>query len=311
MVIEVMKRRVVAFLSLMACIPAAVIRAAEPGTIGVQVSQLYSDQQETHRGGLVIRRVVPASGAAEAGLRPGDLILGVDGQSVEGHERKEFLGWLNGTAGTLVQLTVISQDGRREVRVRRKPYPPHLNSASDPFSYQIPGNWLVDPRYTFPLPWAVDLRYEGFEDVGFSPGFDDPDSAEYHSYFFLWRLSRETSLSSEGLRKDLTTYFRGLAEQRGRNNKFAPDLSQIHVSLKPLPAASVSVEGDQPQGFGGSFTIYDRRGQIVDLKSEVISAHCTNASGMAVLFFVSREPRPSRFWDQLDAIRKSFKCRRE
>jgi len=167
MVIEVMKRRVVAFLSLMACIPAAVIRAAEPGTIGVQVSQLYSDQQETHRGGLVIRRVVPASGAAEAGLRPGDLILGVDGQSVEGHERKESLGWLNGTAGTLVQLTVISQDGRRDVRVRRKPYPPHLNSASDPFSYQIPGNWLVDPRYTFPLPWAIDLRYEGFEDVGF------------------------------------------------------------------------------------------------------------------------------------------------
>ena len=304
-----MNKHFVALFSIAISLPIASSKAAEPGTIGLQVSQIYVEQQATHRGGLVVRRVDLASGAADAGLQPGDLILEVDGRNVEGHARKELLEWLNGPAGTAVQLTVISQGGKRGFTVRRKPYPPHLNSEHDPFRYQIPGDWTIDPRYTFPLPWAASLSYEGFEDVGFSSGFDDPDSAEYHSYFFLWGLDHQISLSSEELQKDLTTYYRGLSEQRGHNNQFAPDLSQIHVSLKPLPVTSLSIEGNSPQGFKGSFTIYDRRGQVIELNSEVIDTHCGNAGGTAVLFFVSREPRPSGFWNQLDAIKKSFACR--
>jgi len=165
-----MKKYVVAMFSMAICMPIMSSKAAEPGTIGVQVSQIYIEQQGTHRGGLVVRRVEPTSGADEAGLHPGDLIVGVDGRNVEGHERKELLQWFNGPVGAPVQLALISQGGKREVTVRRKPYPPHVNSERDPFRYQIPGDWTIDPQYTFPLPWVSSLFYEGFEDVGFSPG---------------------------------------------------------------------------------------------------------------------------------------------
>lgn len=298
-----------ALFSVAICVLATSGRPAEPGTIGVQVSQIYIEQPGTHRGGLVVRHVEPTSGAAEAGLHPGDLIVGVDGRSVEGHERKELLQWLDGPAGATVQLTVISQSEKKEITVHLKPYPPHINSKLDFFRYQIPGDWTIDPRYTFPLPWAPSLSYDGFEDVGFSPGFDDPDSAEYHSYFFLWELKRQRSLSRENLQNDLTAYYRGLSEQRGHNKNFKPDLSQIHVSLKPMAAVRQSIEGNDRQGFEGSFTVYDRRGQIIDLNLEAIATHCHGSGDVAVLFFVSREHRPAVFWNQLDAIKRTFICK--
>lgn len=180
-----MNRYGVAFVLVATCMTALAATTSEPGTIGVQVSQIYIEQEGTHRGDLVVRNVGPKSGAAEAGLNPGDLILAVDGRNVEGHTTKELLEWLNGSAATDVRLTIISKEGKRDVAVHRKPYPPRVNPARDPFQYQLPGYWTVDPRYTFPLPWAPGLKYTGFEDVGFSLGFDDQNSPEYHSYFFV------------------------------------------------------------------------------------------------------------------------------
>ncbi|HZZ16156.1 MAG TPA: PDZ domain-containing protein, partial [Candidatus Sulfotelmatobacter sp.] len=58
------------------------IFASEPGTVGVAVNQLYSDQQPTKRGALIVRHVDPNSAAADAGIRAGDLILATDGKRV-------------------------------------------------------------------------------------------------------------------------------------------------------------------------------------------------------------------------------------
>lgn len=304
-----MTRYGAAFVFVATCMAAPVATPSEPGTIGVQVSQIYIEQEGNHRGSLVIRSVSQKSGAAEAGLSPGDLILAVDGRDVEGHTRSESLAWLNGPAATDVRLTIASQDGKKNVTVHRKPYPPRVNPPQDPFQYQVPGYWTVDPRYTFPLTWAPGLKYMGFEDVGFSSGFDDTNSPEYHSYFFLWWLDHSVVFSSDALQKDLTAYYWGLSEQRGRNKDFTPEVSRVNVTLRPSPIKDHPIDGKYIQGFEGSFTVYDRRGQIIKLEAEIVSTSCGEVAGTEVLFFVSRLPRPSAFWNQLDAIRKSFACR--
>jgi S1-C subfamily serine protease len=55
--------------------------ASEPGTLGLAVNQLYSYQQPTKRGALIIRHVDPNSAAADAGIQAGDLILATDGHA--------------------------------------------------------------------------------------------------------------------------------------------------------------------------------------------------------------------------------------
>jgi S1-C subfamily serine protease len=65
--------------------------ASEPGTIGIAVNQLYSEQQPTKRGPFMVRRVEPSSAAADAGIQPGDLIIETDGKPVAGIDSREMI----------------------------------------------------------------------------------------------------------------------------------------------------------------------------------------------------------------------------
>jgi PDZ domain len=157
------------------------------------------------------------SSAAEAGIQAGDVIIAVNGSPISGTDRSEILrNDLHGTAGGSVHVTVVKRDGAsREIVLTRRPYPPHLNSESDLFRYSIPGNWQMDLRYPFPLPWSPAIDHKGVEDLAFASGFDDTASPEYHSYLILWWLGGSKPLTADRPQSDMIAYFRGLAEHRG------------------------------------------------------------------------------------------------
>lgn len=283
-----------------------VAAASEPGTVGLALNQLYNEQQPTKRGAFIVHRVAPSSAAAEAGIQPGDLILAIADKRVFNAEAREVIRELAGPAGSSVELTVVPADGNlKTITLVRKPYPPHLNPHTDPFRYSVPGNWQADLRYNFPLPWSPGLAFKGFEDLYFAPGFDDLDSPEYHSYLFLWWLEGKQQITAAELESDMVIYFRGLAQQRGRNNNFQPDLAKIAAHYATSTGDPSRLGGAPASNFSGTVTLYDRRGKVISLHSEVTLAFSADRH-TAVLFLMSKEPRPSALWSQLDAIRDGF-----
>jgi carboxyl-terminal processing protease len=64
--------------------------------------------------GLRVLTVFDGSPAARAGIRPGDVITAVDGESLEGKTAEEATARIKGRAGTTVELTVVT--GKREPR---------------------------------------------------------------------------------------------------------------------------------------------------------------------------------------------------
>lgn len=284
--------------------------ASEPGTLGIALIQLYSEQQPTRRGAFIVRRVEPASAAAEAGIQPGDLVLAIGDKPVFDTGASEVTKAIAGPAGTSIELSVVPADGKlKKITLVRKPYPPHLNPPADVFRYAVPGNWGIEPRYRFPLPWSPSLALNGFEDLYFAPGFDDTGSPEYHSYLFFWWLEGKHQITAAELESDMVIYFRGLAEQRGRNNKFQPDLARIAAQYTASPSASSTLGGRPAAAFSGTVTLYDRHGKVITLHSDVVSS--LSADGhTAVLFLMSKEPRPSALWSQLDAVRDGFQYQR-
>ncbi|MEU6894308.1 S41 family peptidase [Streptomyces sp. NPDC046557] len=71
-------------------------------------------------GRIEVDRVQPASPAARAGLRAGDLLLDVDGRAVTGCSVAEVVAMLRGTAGTPVVLRVGRDGVERTETVRRE-----------------------------------------------------------------------------------------------------------------------------------------------------------------------------------------------
>jgi len=283
------------------------------GTVGIYFAQLFDDDlRPSHRGPLVVLQVVEESPAAKAGIRSGDFVIAVNGVPVPGREISEILRKeIHGSIGATLRLMVVKPDGSQsEYALVRTPYPPHSSQPSDPFAYVVPGSWRADPRYTFPLPWTAKLTYHGFEDVFFSPNFDEPDSPEHHSFLFLFWLEGSHSLSGKQLQSDVLTYFRGIAEERGRNYGFTPDLAKVSATYQEDSAASPTFGGAPARAFSGTVTIWDRHGKIITLNSEVRISDCGTSDHTALFFGMSLEPRDGEMWKQLDAIRDTFRCQR-
>jgi carboxyl-terminal processing protease len=91
-------------------------RAGQAG-IGVQV--------HATSGGIAFREVIPDGPAALAGLRVGERVLAVDGQSIQGASVDAVSAMLGGPEGTHLLLTVRSADGRaRTLDIVRARVPP-------------------------------------------------------------------------------------------------------------------------------------------------------------------------------------------
>ena len=282
------------------------------GTVGIRFDQLYDDAQPKQRGPLVVLDVVAGLSGDKAGVHRGDIVFAIDGALVMGKSLDEInRKALRGAVGSTVRLSFVRLDGSQyELTLTRVAYPPYRNPASDQFEYNVPGSWRMDPRYDFPLPWAPSINYRGVEDVAFSPNFDFTDSPEYHSYVFFWWLKGETTINSKQLESDMVTYFRGLAEQRGKNNGFEPDPSKVSASYSADPAGPSMWGGIAANSFRGTVNIYDTHGKIINLNSEVVTCVCPGSNHIAAFFGMSLQPRQEAIWKAIDGIRDSFLCAR-
>ncbi len=285
--------------------------AVEPGTVGLAVAQLYSDEQPTKRGVLVVRGVESGSAAADDGIRVGDIILAVNGTRTAGNDVDSIVRHqLRGPSGETVRVLVARGDEKAiEHMLARRAFPPHVNPASDAFSYVVPGSWRTEPRYTFPLPWSPDLSLRGIEDLAFAPDFDDPSSPEYHSYQFFWWIDGTTPITASDLQANLDTYFRGLSSDRGQRRGFHPVLSNVSAIIQNATAKPAPVARLDGQVFEGTAHLYDRNGKVIALHTEITTFVCRGAAHTAVFAGFSQLPRPARVWSEVDAIRDSFACR--
>jgi S1-C subfamily serine protease len=99
-------------------------RAAGPGRpwLGVNTDEM--------RGHLVVTNVTRGGPAEQAGLRRGDIILGVDGRLQDSLAAFYREVWALGGAGTVVPLDVIQQGEKRRIEVKSMNRLDHLKLKS-------------------------------------------------------------------------------------------------------------------------------------------------------------------------------------
>ena len=82
--------------------------------IGITIAQDEESQ------GFVILEVQPNSGAQEAGLRPGDILVSAQGESTQGITVSQLKNLVRGPEGTVVELEVLRDGETLSVRAERR-----------------------------------------------------------------------------------------------------------------------------------------------------------------------------------------------
>lgn len=82
--------------------------------VGIGVQCYYLEE------GILLMQVAPDSPAGEAGLQPGDYIIGIDGHDVRGAAEAEVDRWIHGEEGTCVTLSIQRGTEAFEVTLTRR-----------------------------------------------------------------------------------------------------------------------------------------------------------------------------------------------
>lgn len=123
--------------------------------IGAIVHQV--SDEETGRQSVLIADLVPGSPAEHGGLKPGDEIVEVDGQAVEGLTLKQVVTKIRGDAGTELSLT-INREGNAEpfeVRLTRAAMSPRTMPPPRP------GEPMGPPMAPHALATPVMVAHDG------------------------------------------------------------------------------------------------------------------------------------------------------
>lgn len=81
--------------------------------------------------------------------------------------------------------------------------------SKKPVVRNLCGDWKEE-RIDFPLSFASELPYEGYEILRFAPGMYDEKSEEFFTYAFVMNLKGAGKLEALDLQQLLLTYFKGL-----------------------------------------------------------------------------------------------------
>jgi hypothetical protein len=138
------------------------------------------------------------------------------------------------------------------------------------------------------------------EELRFSPGFMKPDSTEFWSYVFVWRLEDDGALDATTLADQLVVYFRGLVTAVNDDTHHIAAVDGAHF---------VARLADDSGSIVGSVESYDpfATGQPITLHATIRIPPC-GAGRRAAVFALSPAPRGAPIWANLEAVAAAFRC---
>ncbi|CAL2075611.1 conserved hypothetical protein [Tenacibaculum sp. 190524A05c] len=103
---------------------------------------------------------------------------------------------------------------------------------------KYPTDWRYE-RINFPLDFAKDISWEGFEELRFSPGMFDIKSSDYFTYYFVLSIKNKVELSQKEIQEALVKYYRGLCKAVNPKGKFDINYDEITVTIDKLSSCSL------------------------------------------------------------------------
>ena len=166
---------------------------------------------------------------------------------------------------------------------------------------KTPQGWRYE-RIDFPLPFAPELKYDGFEELGFAPGMFNEKSDTYFTYIFAMKITNDVAVDAKLLKSLLETYFRGLYRTVAEGTDFDIDLSKISATVR-----EDHYEAKNSRHFTVTLDSYDPfvTGKPLKLRLEMLVVRKAE-NDHRVFAAVSPKPPDSPVWSMLRKLMKRF-----
>jgi len=178
-----------------------------------------------------------------------------------------------------------------------------LSQKSNPIILDEPKDWLYE-KIEFPLSFAPNILYKGFEELRFAPGMFNKSESMYFTYIFAVSINDKISFTEIEIRDFLYKYYKGLCASVAKQKNFSIDTSKIKVVLKK----SVNRK-NRHQIFRASVNFFDvfSDGDLVLLNMELEVIIDRKNKKTYILSLVSPKSKQSKVWRERYMFRDKIK----
>jgi len=150
--------------------------------------------------------------------------------------------------------------------------------------------------FIFPIHFAPEINYEGFEDIRFSPGWAKKESNDFWAYAFAWSVKANSAISEKEMETNLKLYFDGLMKVVNKDEDKIIPKTQVKLHKK---------EGSEDRTYyTAKLTIYDAftTKKPITLNVQVENYYLNNKKKAIILFRFSPKAFENDIWNKLKTV---------
>lgn len=161
---------------------------------------------------------------------------------------------------------------------------------------QLDSTWGKE-LFTFPLGFAQDIKYQGFEEARFPKGWNKIESPYFWTYTFAWKLDTDTFLTAHDLEVNMQYYFDGVMSL-DIERKTHPDIQDSAAVFLEKESSEMSSK------LIGKIRTWDHftSKKPLTLNVQVDQIYCSEQQKVIVHFRFSPKPFEDELWQSFGAI---------
>ncbi|WP_298761206.1 hypothetical protein [uncultured Psychroserpens sp.] len=156
--------------------------------------------------------------------------------------------------------------------------------------------WLKE-IIKFPLGFAPEIKYEGYEDLRFAKKWRDKDHPDFWCYTFVWHIKGIQKFTAKDLEEQMGFYYDGLMKAVNKKKDFeVPKTTTLIINTKE--------NGYDNADFVGKLNVYDafntQKMITLNLLAKVYNCEENNTSNIS--FRLSPQDFEGHIWEKFKDI---------
>lgn len=155
--------------------------------------------------------------------------------------------------------------------------------------------WLKE-IIKFPLSFAQDINYEGYEDLRFAKNWSKPEGTEFFTYAYVWNINLKEAPTVAMIETNMKLYYDGLMGAVNKEKDFIVPKTKVEFN-------ELESDSELPE-FKGKMQVHDSffTRKTIELNVLVKTTYCKDQEKYLMLFRVSTLDFDDAIWNQLNAV---------